>query len=395
MSAKKIVGIISICFIILAGTFFIGFKTGVETGWLFKAKPTDADFRLFWKVWKIVRNNYIKPNDLNSQKMVYGAIKGFVDSLGDPYSVFFPPADAKKFTEYINDNNFGGIGIGIRAKKGILTVTSISKDMPAWKAGLIIGDQIVEIDGQSTLNMTMTIGGVIGLVRGPKGTKVILTIVRKGIDKPMKISIVRDVIVVTVTTLKFLDNNIAYLQLKTFNKKAYQEFCRSALEIINRKSPALILDLRNNPGGYLSVSVDIAGWFLDKGAIVVRENIRGAKEILIRIRGNQGLCQLPVIVLINEGTASASEILAGALRDVRNIKLVGVKSYGKGLVQVSLKFFDDSIIKLTIAEWLTPNGASINKKGLNPDYKVEMPEDNDSEIDPQLDKALEVIKKLI
>lgn len=157
----------------------------------------------------------------------------------------------------------------------------------------------------------------------------------------------------------------------------------------------MILDLRNNPGGYLEVSVDIASWFLPKDSVVVRENIKGETEEVLKAGKNQTLINMPVVVLINEGSASASEILAGALRDIRNVKLIGIKSYGKGSVQEVKELFDDSMIKLTIAEWSTPNGTSINNNGLEPDYKVEMPKDENSKEDPQLDKALNIVKTLM
>jgi carboxyl-terminal processing protease len=201
--------------------------------------------------------------------------------------------------------------------------------------------------------------------------------------------------VVNAVKLSFLENNIAHLKLLSFSEKAPSEFYQAILKVAEKQSPAMILDLRNDPGGYLDVSVDIASWFLPKDSVVVRENIKGETEDLLKAGKNQALINMPVVVLINEGSASASEILAGALRDIRGIKLVGIKSYGKGSVQEVKKLFDDSMVKLTIAEWLTPNGISINNNGLEPDYKVEMPEDLTSDRDPQLDKALEIVKTIM
>ncbi len=398
----KIVGIVFVCLAVLGGTFFVGIKIGekyypsinlikdlknLETG-----KPADIDFSLFWDAWRLIQTDYVKSDALDKQKMVYGAIEGLLGSLDDPYSVFFSPADAQRFNEDVG-GSFGGIGIEIGLRKGILTVISPIEDTPAWKAGLKAGDQITKIDNKSTMDLSAD--EAVKLIRGEQGTKVVLSILHKDSDTPVDISIVRDTIVVDAIKLAFLENNIAHLKLLSFSEKAPYEFYQAILQVAEKQSPAMILDLRNDPGGYLDVSVDIASWFLPKDSVVVRENIKGETEDLLKAGKNQALVNMPVVVLINEGSASASEILAGALRDIRGIKLVGIKSYGKGSVQEVKKLFDDSMVKLTIAEWLTPNGVSINNNGLEPDYKVEMPEDLTSDKDPQLDKALEIVKAAI
>lgn len=395
----KIIGIILVCLAILGGTFFVGIKIGekyypsinlvkglddMEAG-----KPANVDFSLFWDAWRLIQTDYVKSGVLNKQKMVYGAIEGLLKSLEDPYSVFFSPVDAQKFNEDVG-GSFGGVGIEIGLRKGILTVISPLEDTPAWKAGLKAGDQITKIDGKTTMDLTTD--EAVKFIRGEKGTTVILTVIHKNSEIPVDISIIRNIIVVDAVKLTFLENNIAHLKLLNFNENSAYEFYRAILQVAEKQSPAMILDLRNNPGGYLEVSVDIASWFLPKDSVVVRENIKGESEELLRAGKNQALVNMPVVVLINEGSASASEILAGALRDIRNVKLVGIKSYGKGSVQEVKKLFDGSMIKLTIAEWLTPNGVSINNNGLEPDYKIEMPEDLNSDKDPQLDKALEIIK---
>ena len=399
----KKIGIIIICLALLGGTFFVGLKIGekyypsinlvegLENKEL--GKPANVDFSLFWDAWHLIQTDYVKSAELDKQKMIYGAIQGLLGSLDDPYSVFFEPIDAEKFNEDVN-GSFSGVGIEIGTRKGILTVISPMEDTPAWKAGIKAGDQIIKIDGKSTADLTTD--EAVKLIRGNKGTIVILTIIHKNSDTREEIAIVRDTIVVDAVKLSFLDNdNIAHLKLLNFNENAPYEFYQAALKMQEKQPSGMILDLRNNPGGYLEVAVDIASWFVPKNAVVVRENIKGESEEVLKASANQSFVNLPVVVLINEGSASASEILAGALRDLRNVKLVGIKSYGKGSVQEVKKLFDDSMIKLTIAEWLTPNGVSINNNGLEPDYKVEMPEDLNSDKDPQLDKALEIIKTII
>lgn len=397
----KKIGIVIICLALLGGAFFVGIKVGEkyypsinlvegldnkEIG-----KPANVDFSLFWDAWHLIQTDYVKSGDLDKQKMVYGAIEGLLGSLDDPYSVFFEPSDAEKFNEDVG-GSFSGIGIEIGMRKGILTVISPMEDTPAWKAGLRAGDQIIKIDGKSTADFTTD--EAVKLIRGEKGTTVVLTIIHRDSDTQEDISIIRDTIVVNAVKLSFLDNNdIAYLKLLSFSENAPYEFYQAALKMVEKQPRGMILDLRNNPGGYLEVAVDIASWFVPKDSVVVRENIKGEKEDVLKAGANQSFVNLPVVVLINEGSASASEILAGALRDLRNIKLVGIKSYGKGSVQEVKNLFDDSMIKLTIAEWLTPNGVSINNNGLEPDYKIEMPTDENSDADPQLNKALEILKK--
>jgi carboxyl-terminal processing protease len=317
-----------------------------------------------------------------------------LSSLGDPYSVFFDPEEAKKFSEDVS-GNFSGIGIELGVKKGVLTVISPIEDTPAWEAGLKAGDQILKINDTETTDMTSE--EAVKLIRGPENTEVILTIFRKDFEKPKEFKIKRAVISVSSVKVSFLgDNNIAHIKLSSFNENTSYEFYRASLEALMKQSPAIILDLRNNPGGYLEVSVDIAGWFLNRGDVVVRENIKNEKETIFRASGNQALINMPVIILANEGSASASEILAGALRDDRNIKIVGEKTFGKGSVQEIETLAGDSMIKLTVAEWLTPSGVSLNDNGLEPDYKVEMTDsDYQNNKDPQLDKALEVIESQI
>ncbi len=397
----KKIGVVIICLAILGGTFFVGLKVGEkyypsinliegldnkEIG-----KPANVDFSLFWDAWHLIQTDYVKSSELDKQKMVYGAIKGLLGSLDDPYSVFFEPSDAEKFNEDVG-GSFSGIGIEIGLRKGILTVISPMEDTPAWKAGLRAGDQIIKIDGKSTADLSTD--EAVKLIRGQKGTIVILTIIHKDSDTREDISIIRDTIVVNAVKLSFLDNDqIAHLKLLSFSENAPYEFYQAALKMQEKQPMGMILDLRNDPGGYLEVAVDIASWFVPKDSVVVRESIKGEKEEVLKASANQSFVNFPVVVLINEGSASASEILAGALRDLRNIKLVGTKSYGKGSVQEVKNLFDDSMVKLTIAEWLTPNGVSINNNGLEPDYKVEMPTDENSDADPQLNKALEILKK--
>jgi carboxyl-terminal processing protease len=236
---------------------------------------------------------------------------------------------------------------------------------------------------------------VVNWIRGPKGTEVKLVVLREGLDAPKEIKIVRDTI--SVPTLDYkIENGIAYVQLYSFNANAETVFYDAFLEMVKKGAKGLVLDLRNNPGGYLEVAVDLAGWFVPEGEVVVSEAGRNGERIEFKAKGSSPLLDFPTVVLMNEGSASASEILAGALRDIRGIKLVGTKSFGKGTVQQLLDLKDGSSVKLTVAHWVLPGGQVIDGEGLKPDFEVDI---SDEDIvqgrDPQLDKAKEVLKGLL
>ncbi len=353
-------------------------------------KPADVDFSLFWEAWRILQQYYLRADKLDYHKMIYGAIKGAVESLEDPYTTFFTPEDAKKFTEDVS-GSFGGVGIEIAKKDNVLMIVSPLEDTPAWRAGLKAGDKILAINDEAT--DLMTIDEAVKKIRGEKGTKVTLKIMREGFETSKDFVIERDIINVPAVKIEFLSDNIAHLKLLSFNENISYEFYRAAMQIIMKNSRGIILDLRNNPGGYLEKSVEIGGWFVKRGEVIVREKERNDREQLFKAGGNQMFLNMPMVVLINEGSASAAEILAGALRDLRGIKLIGVKSFGKGSVQTLTPLSDNSMLKITIAEWLTPDGHQINDKGLEPDIEVKMDENQDKDL--QLEKAIETIKEII
>lgn len=356
-------------------------------------QPSDINFSLFWTAYHQLQEKFVDPAKLTPQNILYGAISGMAQSLGDPYTTFFNPEDAKKFEQELS-GFFDGIGIEIGIKKGELTVVAPLEGTPAQKAGLRAGDKIVKIDDKDTANMTSD--EAVTLIRGQKGTQVTLTIYRSSWTKPKEFKITRDTIKIPSLKLEFIDENIAHLKLYQFSQNLITDFNQAALEILNKKAQKIILDLRNNPGGYLEVAQNIAGWFLENGKTVVIEDFGNGKEpTTYKATGNGKFSQYPIVILINQGSASASEILAGAIKDNRNIKLIGEKSFGKGSVQEGVNLKDGSFLKITIAKWLTPNGVSISDKGLDPDVKVEITdEDFENEKDPQLDKAIEILKTI-
>lgn len=353
--------------------------------------PTNIDLSLFWDAYYKLQKNFVDPTKLDTQKIIYGAISGMAKSLGDPYTSFFDPQEAKRFEQDLS-GSFEGIGIEVGLKKNQLTIIAPLKNTPGQKAGLKAGDIIVEINGKNTNDMS--IDEAVSLIRGKKGAEVTLTIFRDGWKNTKDIKIIRDTISIPSIEWELKDGNIAYIRIYLFDQSLSSKFNKIALEILTSPAQKIVLDLRNNPGGYLEVSQDIAGWFLKKGQVVTIENFGQDKDKkYYKTEGNANFSEYPIVVLINQGSASASEILAGALRDNRNVKLIGEKSFGKGSVQEVLNLKDGSMLKITIAKWLTPNGSSISELGLTPDIKVELTDkDFEDQKDPQLDKAFEIIK---
>lgn len=355
-----------------------------------------ADFGVFWEAWNRIKNESLKGPELKEQDMTYGAIDGLVQSLDDPNSVFFPPADAQKFEEDVT-GNFGGIGAEIGERDETIVVIAPLKDSPAEKAGIRSGDKILKVDETSTLGMKVI--DAVKIIRGPVGTAVVLNMFREGWDKPKDVKITRDIISVPTLDWKMLDGNVGYVRIMAFNENAPGMFYRAIKELLTDGINGLIIDLRDNPGGFLEVAVELAGWFMEKGSLVVTEEFRPdapQTKQLFRANGNGVLAPIPVVVLVNQGSASASEILAGALRDNRGAKLIGEKTFGKGTVQELKRLHDGSSIKLTIAHWRLPNGDIIEKNGIKPDYEVKISdEDVKNKKDTQLLKAQEVIKELI
>ena len=386
MSLFKKILLVVLVFVIFGGGFWVGKNTVVCKF----CAPEDLDFSLFWEAWHKIQQEYVSPGDIDIQELVYGAISGMVGSIEDPYTVFFNPEDTKRFLDDIG-GEFEGIGaeIGIRERR--LQIIAPLEGTPAQSVGLRPGDIVIKIDG--VLTMDITIEEAVTLIRGPKGTEVTLTIMRDKWDSSEDFVIKRAVIEIPSLKWELKEENIAYIKLYHFSERIDQDFKKIATEILKSPCEKIILDLRSNPGGYLERSQDIAGWFLEKGQIVVIEDFGAKREQQVyKAKGNSKFLDYPLVILINQGSASASEILASALRDNRGIKMIGETSFGKGSVQKLESLRDGSSLKITVANWLTPNGDLITDKGLEPDIKVEMTEqDYEQDRDPQLNKAIEVI----
>jgi len=354
----------------------------------------NVDFSLFWKVWDTLGVSYYDKSKLNPSKMVEGAISGMVAAIGDPYTVYLPPEENKVVEEDLQ-GSFGGVGIQIGFKGKQLAVIAPLPDTPAEKAGVKAGDFILAIkDEKKKIDKTtggMSLPEAVQIIRGPAGSEVTLTLLRDGQNEPIEVKLVRADIKVPSVILTFEGRNkdIAYLKLLKFGGETENEWNNAVSKIISNNTKGIILDLRNNPGGYLQGAVDIASDFLKLGTVVVSQEVNGKKDDFKTSRLPR-LPRYPLVILVNEGSASASEILAGALRDQAEVKLVGKTTFGKGTIQEPKTINGGAGLHITIARWLTPKGEWVNEKGLKPDIEVD--DKPDTTEDEQFNKALEVLK---
>jgi len=413
-TTKKIIFLVVIL-VFLVGSFvggyqFSSFKDGFFAHIQDKEDPQfeTVSLKPFWETWKILDEKFVKDKenneaDITDQDKIWGAIQGLTNSFGDPYTVFLPPSESAMFEDEI-EGNFEGVGMEIGIKDNYLIVVAPLKNTPAERAGLQPKDKILEIDGKSTKNMDTT--GAVKLIRGEKNTKVILLIERDGELEPFEVPITRDVIDVPTIDTEIkkgsnMINGVFVVRLYSFTAVSPNLFREALREFIqNGETNKLILDLRGNPGGYLEAAVDMASWFLPMGKVIVTEDYGGREPNNVhKSRGYDIFNEnLKMAILVNGGSASASEILAGALREYNKAVLVGTKTFGKGSVQELIKITPETSLKVTVARWLTPNGNSFSNDGIEPDIEVEITEDDIEYIknggDPQLDKAIEILNNL-
>jgi len=408
----KFVNLKVILIVVLA--FLLGWQFGqreVEFKWA-NYKPTisidnkeppksvNVDFKLFWDSWDLLSRSYLDKKALDPQKMFYGAISGMVSSLGDPYTFFLPPDVQKTSKEELN-GSFEGVGIqlGFNKEKRLVVVSPLT-GTPAEKAGIKPQDIIIKIDDKDTTNITLP--EAVSLIRGPKGTEINLTILREEDVDSRVFTLKRDTIVVKSVELSFKNSpggkTIAIIKLSRFGERTKQEWEAVVTDVVSQKVEGIILDVRNNPGGFLEGAVYIASEFLDGGDVVLQENSQGERTSFKVNRSGQ-LTKIPLVVLINKGSASASEIVAGAFQDRKRGKLVGEKSFGKGTIQEAEDLPGGTGIHITVAKWLTPNGRWVNDiEGLEPDVTLEMDREDDTtrpadgSKDPQLDEAIKLLE---
>jgi len=330
--------------------------------------PVRTEFNKFYEAYDTLKKGYYK--DVNQQKLINGAIDGMVASLDDPYSDYMSNEEAKSFHSSIS-SSFEGIGAEIQEKDGHIIIVSPIKGSPAEKAGLKPNDMIISVDGKSLQGMNST--QAVTLIRGKKGTKVELTIQRPGTDAPMTVPIIRDTIPIETVYGEMIDDTIAKVQITSFSTNTSKELVTTLNDLQKKGMKGLVLDLRQNPGGLLDQAISITSMFVPKGKIIVKEEDRNGKIKEIPSQ-NEGNPNFPLVVLIDKGSASASEIFAAAVKESAGVPLIGEKSFGKGTVQTAADFKDGSNLKYTIAKWLTPNGNWIHKKGIIPDVEVALPE---------------------
>lgn len=353
------------------------------------SKQDNIDIDLFEEVWNLLHDEYLEKANINDQDLFYGAVAGMVRALGDPHSMFFDPKVTKEFNQEL-DGKFFGIGAEIGIRNGNLVVIAPLADTPAEKAGLKAGDRILAVDDKDMAGISS--GEAVTYIRGEKGTEVVLTILSKDSDVTKKISITRNEI--NIPSVKYrTEDDIAIVEISSFNDDTDERFAKAVQQILNDNPSGIIIDLRNNPGGFLSTAVDISSYWLEPGQVVVRETFSDKRnDHDYKSTTKNSLAHFKTIVLVNEGSASASEIFAGALQDYDLAEIVGMTTFGKGSVQQLMDLKDDSSVKLTVARWLTPNGRTIDKQGILPDHEVDLSiEDYENELDPQLDKAKELI----
>ncbi len=391
--------------LLLAITFSAGFLIGgknvaasaltVEEGKVIGLGTTpkrinqNVNFDHFWDVWSFVEKEFYK-QPVEDKDLFYGALKGLLSGTDDEYTVYFDPEEASQFKASL-EGSFEGIGAEIDVRDDRLQIVAPLRGSPAEGAGILAGDWIVEIDGNETQGITLE--GAVSVIRGEKGTPVVLTVARKGASELMQIEIIRDKIVVDSVRWELNDENIMEISISTFNEDTPALFSNAVQETLAADVDGIILDLRNNPGGLLTSAIDVAAAWVGYQPVVLEKQQQDTKTyngpLAARLNG------IKTIVIVNGGSASGSEIVAGALQDHGLAQILGTQTFGKGSVQDYRTFNDGSALKITTAEWYTPNGRSINKRGVTPTIEVKVtPEDIESQIDPQHQAAIQVIQDI-
>ena len=348
-------------------------------------------FKVFWEAWQVVERDFYDKTQVDHQKLIYGAIKGMVDAVGDPYTVYQTPSQ-REISDTDLRGSFDGIGIQVDMKDNRLTVVSPIEGSPAEAAGFRPGDIVLAVEGKSLSGKTLN--DTVGLIRGQRGTPVTLTVLRQGSTDPLEITVVRAEIKLKSVRMRMLDDQVGYLRISSFSANTGTEMANAVKSLVDQEARGIVVDLRNNPGGYLSTSVEASAQFVTPGTVVLYQKSGNGDVKTYRTEGGGTATQVPVVVLINKGSASASEIMAGALRDNGRAFLVGEKSFGKGTVQNVHELSDKSGLRVTTAQWLTPAEQPIQGVGLLPDQVIELPptatisSEATRADDPQLDAAV-------
>lgn len=341
--------------------------------------------QLLWTIWDILEQEYLEPESIDAQKMIYGAAAGMVNSLGDAHTLFVEPREAEMIEESMR-GSFEGIGATVGLVEGKLVISRVLPDSPALQVGLQQGDVILKVDEVSLEGKTSQ--EAVSLIRGPRGTVVRLLIQREGTAEPFVVPVTRDRVELPIVTTEMRADGLAYLHLAEFNAVSTQRLREALSDLLAQNPKGLILDLRDNPGGYLQMSVEIASEFLPKDTLILTERERDKDAREFRVESKGSATEIPLVVLVNASSASAAEIVAGALQDNQRAILVGQKTYGKGSVQSTHRLDDGSSLRVTIARWYLPGGANLDGQGIVPDIEVDLTaEDVAAGRDPQLERA--------
>ena len=409
-SGARYTGLIIVCIIMVAVAFHLGFMVGsLDTPASPVSTITDTEpekerqattsFSPYWKSWRLLEKHFVSASTsskaISDKDRLWGSIRGLAHAYDDPHTTFLPPSDAKMFDQNIS-GNFGGVGMEIGKRDGVLTVVSPLPGTPASRADIRTQDKIIEVNDESTANMS--VNEAVKRIRGKIGTTVSLTIAREGVDHPIDVDITRAQIEIPTLETTMRDDGIFVIKLHNFSEKSPRLFRNAMEEFVRSGSKRLILDVRQNPGGFLGASVDMASYFLPEGKVVVRQDAGEKHPNAKRAFRSKGYDvvhdDVEVVVLMNGGSASASEILAGALSEHGVATTVGERTFGKGSVQELFTVTEDpeTSLKVTVARWLTPDGHFISH-GIKPDVTVERSrQEYEAGVDPQMKKAVELLK---
>jgi carboxyl-terminal processing protease len=400
----KYLGVLILIVCISIVSFVVGrmFEQGSQystTSKIVNLNKEEFDSSLFWDVWEKIKYNYVDEDAFDEEKMFYGAIKGMVNALDDPGTVFLTAEEAKQFKEHSEGKYFEGVGMELGYRDNLVTVISPLDGSPAKEAGLMPGDVILKVD-DTDVKANDSIYDVVQKIRGEKGTQVVITVMQRSTSEVKEFKIIRDAI--TVPSISFSKSDVDDVYIMKVGRftesdlKTWASVWDSKVsEFLSTGSNKLVLDLRGNPGGFFDAGVYAAEEFLPKGTVVAKQEDRGGSVREYRVSRDGKLLNTKVVVLVNEGSASASEILAGALQQNERVKIVGIETYGKGTAQSVMDLYDGSSLHLTVVKWLLPDGSWINAENvIVPDSEVELSdEDFKAGRDPQLEKAIEILKK--
>ncbi len=352
----------------------------------------NIEFDLYWDVWDALKSEYVDSDKISEKELFYGSLKGMVEAVDDPNTIFLDPMESHSFQESMS-GSFEGIGAEVGIRDGVVTIIAPLEGMPAEKAGLKAGDKIMAINGSSTKEMSLE--KAVSRIRGEEGTEVKLTIARDDLEEPKDIKVTRGVIKIESVKTELREDGIFVIKITNFNDDTLRLFREALTEVKDKNPEGIILDLRNNAGGYLSTAIEVTSAWIERDVVLIEKSSDG-KYKEYKARGIPELRDYPTVVLVNMGSASASEITAGALQYHGKAVVVGEQTFGKGSVQSLVPLKDGSSLKVTVSEWLTPGEVSIDEHGIKPDMEVELSrEDYEEGRTPQKDKAVEILKKLI